>query len=157
MTIHVTPEPDGSYTVSCGNETIVVGAPHPAGAAGGGAGAISWPDDPEGNSHGVRAYLAVRPPPRNLLGAWFKTYPFDLAATWLQSEDEIAAHVQEQLLNRPASRFTDPLEVYVLAEPGKPIDIEAVMNRLNGVAENNGAKIVLYIEVGAAQVAGSGI
>jgi hypothetical protein len=157
MTIHVTPEQDGSYTVSCGSETVIVGIPRPAGTAGGGRDAISWPDDPEGNPNGVRAYLAVRPPRLALLQGEPGVFQIDLTADGLENTHEIATHVQDQLLKRPASKSTEPLEVHVTVEPGRSIDIESVMNRLNGVAQSRGTRIVLYIEVGAARIAGSGI
>ncbi|KPD14769.1 hypothetical protein ADM96_37565 [Burkholderia sp. ST111] len=81
----------------------------------------------------------------------------DLTADSLENTHEIATHVQDQLLKRSASKSAEPLEVHVTVEPGRSIDIESIMNRLNGVAQSKGTRIVLHIEVGAARVAGSGI
>lgn len=156
MTIHVTPEPDGSYTVSCGSETVIVGRHRPAGMAGGRPGPIRWPDDPEGNPNGVRAYLAVRPP-RWALRQWRPGMrQMDLTAEWLENPLEIATHVQDQLLKWPLRKSTEPLEIYVAVEPGRSINLEPVISRLNDVAKSQGTRIILYIEVGAIQFAGPG-
>jgi hypothetical protein len=153
MTIHITPEPDGSYTVSCGNETIVVGRPRRADTAGGGREPITWPDDPEGNPNGVRAYVAVRPSMSHSSLMRLSVSQRDLAAEWLENADDIVARVENRLLNLPTPDSTGPLEVRVTLMPGRPIDMASITHRLNDVAQDKGVRIVLYIEAGVAQIA----
>lgn len=157
MTIHVTPEPDGSFTVSCGSETITVGIPGRIGVADDGSGPIRWPDAPEGNPHGVRAYLAVGAPRRlrahRILGA----FRIDVSSEDVENTDDIERYLQRRLLQIPGGSPHRLVELQVTVAPGRPLDIASLMCRLNGLAERSAARIVVYIEAGAGGVAGQGV
>lgn len=146
MTIRVTPEPDGSFTVSCGGETITVGIPDHIDTDDDGRGGIKWPDAPEGSPHGVRAYLAVGAP-RWLSTRWIPdAFRISISSEYLPDTDYMLRHLEYWLRRTPNVWIFEPRVIQVTVPPGKSIDIAPLMSQLNGLAKEIGIRLVVFIE-----------
>jgi hypothetical protein len=156
MTIRVNREPDGSFTVSCGSETITVGVPAHTNPANDGRGVIRWPDAPEGSPHGVHAYLAVDPgwlPYKRIRGV----FRINVSLEDLADTDGGLRDLENWLRGKRDVSLVKPLVVQVTMPPGKSIDIASLMSRLNSLAKGSRINIVVYIEADTTGVTGSAV
>lgn len=158
MSIKVTPNADGSYTVSCEGVEVVVGQGKGSGSSRGGGdtsqpdtgpdpGPIIWPDDPDPNEGGVYAYLFVGTPTS-------EPGPFRSAAKRprqlpLESPYALAQIVQDELRQSQAPRNRRCMRVMLAAAPEQPLELDAILDYLRPIAENAGLRIELHIAVGA--------
>jgi hypothetical protein len=139
MTISVNTNLDGSYTVTCGTETVIVGR--------GPSGKMTWPASPGDNGGGVRAYLAVgdenRSPPRHLDLQWHMSDLTHKPHDEMRREILIAAA-------RAASRrdgAAEPVAVGVALQGGQGFDLSSMTQRLHGAATSAGVRVGLHFEV----------
>lgn len=157
MTIRVTPEPDGSFTVSCGGETITVGIPDHTDTDDDGRGGIKWPDAPEGSPHGVRAYLAVGAP-RWLSTRWIPdAFTISISSEYLPDTGYMLRHLEYLLRSEPHVSIFEPRVIQVIVPLGKSIDIAPLMSELNGLAKIIGIRLVVFIRSGATGAKGPGV
>jgi hypothetical protein len=160
MSIKVTPNGDGSYTVSCEGVDVVVGQGKGSGQTQGGGdtsqpdtgpdpGPIIWPDDPDPNDGGVYAYLFVGKPaskPGHLRSAARR--PRQLL---LESPYALAQIIQNELDHPRVRRasYQRCVRVMLSAAPEQPLELDAILEYLRPIAESEGLRIELHIAVGA--------
>ncbi len=156
MSMTVTPNADGSYTVRCGNDEVTVGrsgAPMPAPeepSAEPGSDNDEWPEDPEGNDGGVVAYLHVGPPPR-------RRFPADLPGSdpltppleWLARP--ILRYMPDATT---ALRFLDRevVEVTLGVPPGQVFDLTELLanaRRIRRETQVRAVQLHVYLEGGS--------
>jgi hypothetical protein len=160
MSIKVTPNADGSYTVSCEGVDVVVGQGADSGPTKGSGdksrpdtgpdpGPIIWPDDPDENDGGVYAYLFVgKPTSRPGLFRSTARRPSQLP---LESPYALARLVQDELKFPRARRASHQrcMCVMLAAAPEQPLELDAILEYLRPIAESEGLRIELHIAVGA--------
>lgn len=160
MSIKVTPNGDGSYTVSCEGVDVVVGQGKGSGPSQGSGdtsrpdtgsepGPIIWPDDPDQNDGGVYAYLFVGKPTSK--PGSFRSVARRSRQLPLESPDALAQLVQAELQSprvrmRPYRRS---MRVMLAAAPDQPLELDAILEYLRPIAESQGLRIELHIAVGA--------
>jgi hypothetical protein len=145
MSIDVVSNPDGSYSVTCSGTTVTVGGPgRKPGTSdpdiGSDPGPIHWPEDPDENPGGTRAYMIVEPTLMGRVRSHLRGIPY---ASPAQLEKSI---FQEVKLHPPRPRARgQQLEVLVSIKPGQSLDAEKLMARMQGLSERLDAKITLRI------------
>lgn len=160
MSIKVTPNSDGSYTVSCEGVDVVVGRGQTARHApntgdmdtpdsGSDAGPIIWPDDPETNDGGVYAYLSVSPfAPKPTLARQARRQAPRLL---LDSPFALSLTLENALQSPDARRYRQQdrrcVRVMLAALPEQTIDLDALIEQLRPLAEQQGLRVELHIAV----------
>jgi hypothetical protein len=160
MSIKVTANANGSYTVSCEGVDVVVGQggePGPTqGKDGKGRpdtgpdpGPIIWPDDPDENDGGVYAYLFVGKPSSK--PGLFRSTARRPSQLLLESPYALAQIIQDELQFPRARRGPQQrcMCVMLAAAPEHPLELDAILNYLRPIAESEGLRIELHIAVGA--------
>jgi hypothetical protein len=135
MTISVNTNLDGSYTVTCGTETVIVGRAS--------SGSMGWPTSPGDNGGGVRAYLAVgnpaKPPPRHFDLQWEASDLVQKPHDEMRQEIVAAARAATRRDGAPA-----PIALGVPLFGGQEFDLATVTQRLHRAATSAGVRVGLH-------------
>jgi hypothetical protein len=130
MSIDVKSNPDGSYTITCGSETIVVGGTTAkTGSPPGSPFAerpIHWPAEPDDNPGGVRAYMCIDPI------SDFRR-PFRTGIDYRSPQDLKDAIRHE--LSRTELPYRRRLEVRVFVDRGYQFSMYPILMRMEELAD----------------------
>jgi hypothetical protein len=148
MTMTVIPNPDGSYTVKCGDAEVIVGgrngpvAPAPP--------PYTWPE-PDDNDGGVVAYLHVgrrRPPGGGRYGRFSVPAPV-VAPEYAEPPALLAKAIPGAAMSsRSARRGQLVLELQVPA--GQPFDVDRLKDAARAVrGQSRQVRLHIYVEMSA--------